>query len=640
MRLILLFLISFSLQAKVIFHHDIEIKVDPASGSYQIADRFNNREFPKEINIPSDAKKIKLRLDHTNITFKRQKQGSVLKLIPVYPKFREGQVSLSYEVKVAPVGKRIPPSISAVIDERGIYLSPSSLWYPYVANDFETINLKTVIPADWTSVTSGNLLSSKIINGERIQEWVIDKPIDRLFLAANRLTFNEEIYRGIKLQTYFHHDLASYSSSYLQKLKNLVDLYMVMLGDYPYKKFAVVSNFVSTGYGMPGFTLLDKNIIPYDFIVDTSLGHEFLHNWWGNGVYVDWSKGNWSEGLTTYQADYHYKNLISTEEGRMYRLQTLREYNNYVQKRNAFPVIDFRSRYDRVSKSIGYGKAMMIFYMLENMLGESTFNNGIREIIRIGLYEKLSWKDIERVMANISGQNLKTFFDQWLLRSDIPSLSIKWNQNQFVIKQDNALAYELLIPVRIVFEDNSKKDFNLEVTKLETKKDLNESKKVKDIIVDPEFTLMRKLNDSENPPTLNQFWSKDTFRYISNATTDLKPYLRRYPDQITSIEKLSSNFKINVHTFYMLVDSAKSLLKSEKDYFEKTETYVEIDNRRYPFSNYVIVLNLKLKDKNVVYTLAPTEQSLINVVGKLSHYGKYSALIFDLDGKRVLTKTW
>src|SRR5258708_28852397 len=73
-----------------------------------------------------------------------------------------------------------------------------------------------------------------------------------------------------------------------------------LLGPYPYSKFALVENFWETGYGMPSFTLLGEQVIRFPFILHSSYPHELLHNWWGNGVFVDLAGGDWCEGLTTH----------------------------------------------------------------------------------------------------------------------------------------------------------------------------------------------------------------------------------------------------------------------------------------------------------------------------------------------------
>lgn len=62
------------------------------------------------------------------------------------------------------------------------------------------------------------------------------------------------------------------------------------------------------------------------FIPYTSLPHEILHNWWGNRVWVDYEKGNWSEGLTAYLADHWMKERRG--KGEQYRLKALQRYGN------------------------------------------------------------------------------------------------------------------------------------------------------------------------------------------------------------------------------------------------------------------------------------------------------------------------
>ena len=44
---------------------------------------------------------------------------------------------------------------------------------------------------------------------------------------------------------------------------------------------------------MASLTLLGPRVIRLPFIFKSSYPHEILHNWWGNGVYVDYASGNW-----------------------------------------------------------------------------------------------------------------------------------------------------------------------------------------------------------------------------------------------------------------------------------------------------------------------------------------------------------
>ena len=112
-------------------------------------------------------------------------------------------------------------------------------------------------------------------------------------------------------------------SGYLQSSREYLELYQELFGPYPYEKFAIVENFYPTGYGFPGWTLLGSSVIRLPFIRTTSLPHEIAHTWWGNAVEIDYSSGNWGEGLATYVADYYLKELHAPAEALEYRRRQL-----------------------------------------------------------------------------------------------------------------------------------------------------------------------------------------------------------------------------------------------------------------------------------------------------------------------------
>jgi hypothetical protein len=99
-------------------------------------------------------------------------------------------------------------------------------------------------------------------------------------------------------------------------------------------------------------------------------------------MWPDYSKGNWSEGLTSYVADYLFKERKSVEDAREHRLQWLRNYAALVDRSNDFPIARFSSRVDPATKAVGYDKAAMFFHMLRNKVGDKIFWKGLRKIDR------------------------------------------------------------------------------------------------------------------------------------------------------------------------------------------------------------------------------------------------------------------
>ena len=109
---------------------------------------------------------------------------------------------------------------------------------------------------------------------------------------------------GLRLRTYFHPELEAQAETYLHSAAAYIQRYQALIGDYPYADFHMVSAPLPVGLGFPGLTYIDRRIVPLPFMRTRSLAHEIVHNWWGNAVAVDYRRGNWAEGLTTYLADY------------------------------------------------------------------------------------------------------------------------------------------------------------------------------------------------------------------------------------------------------------------------------------------------------------------------------------------------
>src|SRR5208337_4444995 len=101
-------------------------------------------------------------------------------------------------------------------------------------------------------------------------------------------------------------------------------------------RFSIVENSMPVGYSMPTYTVLGQAVVRLPFIPETSLGHEILHQWFGNSVYVDYAGGNWAEGLTSFLADHLYEE--EKGRGKEYRKGLLIDFASYVNDKNDFPL--------------------------------------------------------------------------------------------------------------------------------------------------------------------------------------------------------------------------------------------------------------------------------------------------------------
>ena len=191
----------------------------------------------------------------------------------------------------------------------------------------------------------------------------------------------------------------------------------------PYSKFALVENFWETGYGMPSFTLLGEQIIRFPFILTSSYPHELLHNWWGNGVFVASTGGNWCEGLTAYLADH----LFAEQRGQGARPPARHPATGHGLRHAGERLSGcrgFASRHNAVTEAIGYGKTAMMWNMLRDKVGDAQFVTALQAFYRDNRFREASFDDIEKSFEAVSGLDLREFFDQWVKDTGTPELQL------------------------------------------------------------------------------------------------------------------------------------------------------------------------------------------------------------------------
>ncbi len=259
--------------------------------------------------------------------------------------------------------EKVGNEVTGTIVAQGAYLSSAACFYPQGAESMARFALTSDIPSGWTAIADGNPISSELKDDRRIQRFENPFRSDGyVFMAAPYVVKTTSV-DSIVVATYFFEADSSLCDKYLTATADYIRMYQELIGPYPFAQFTVAENFFPTGYGMPGWTLLGQSVLRLPFIITSSLGHEVLHNWWGNSVYVDYARGNWCEAAAVYGADYRYKLLSSPDAARDYRKDILKEYLSYVNDGNDFPIRKFTSRSSAETRTIGYNKGMMLFHL-------------------------------------------------------------------------------------------------------------------------------------------------------------------------------------------------------------------------------------------------------------------------------------
>jgi hypothetical protein len=314
----------------------------------------------------------------------------------------------------------------------------------------------------------------------------------------------------VTISTYFLADNQDLAQPYLEATQRYIQMYQDLFGPYPFAKFAVVENFFPTGYGFASYTLLGGRVLRLPFIIDTSLGHEIAHCWWGNGVLVDYAEGNWSEALTAYVSDYLYKEQASPALALERRRTMLRNYASLVTAKNDFPLRQFQSRTTPATRTVGYDKGAMVFHMLRIRLGEDAFWQGLRDVYNRYQFQAISWRHFQQAFESRGNTSLDRFFDQWIDRDGAPQPALR----DLTVRKENK---QWLVEGRVV-QPSPYYDLNADLLLhsggdtavqhvhlggVQTRFSFRSDAPPHELVFDPQVNLFRRLAPSEIPPSVN-----------------------------------------------------------------------------------------------------------------------------------------
>ena len=542
-----------------------------------------------------------------------------------------------------------------IIFENGVFLSPSSAWYPDLGPGLMTFDLEITLPPAWDAVSQGERTLHDI-GGDRVRvRWKSPEPQEGIYLVANRFYEFSRPAKNAVAMAFLRGPDRALAAKYLAATRGYLGLYTGLIGPYPYKKFALVENFWETGYGMPSFTLLGPTVIRLPFIINTSYPHEILHNWWGNSVYPDYEQGNWSEGLTAYLADH----LMKEQEGggREYRLSTLQKYADYVSGSKDFPLTQFRSRHSSSSEAIGYGKGLMFFHMLRLKLGDAAFKQGLRDFYRDYKFRFAAYGNIRTSFEAASGLDLKQEFDQWVTRTGAPRLKagkphVAAQGKRFILTMrldqiQPGNAYLLHVPVAVTLAGQEKafqtvmdlKDRNTELAITLPAKPLR-------LDVDPEFDVFRRLDRRETPPAISEALGAKKILIVlpGGADNELLAAYRSFAKVLAESGPDEAMVKLDSEIADLPQDRSIAIIGWENRFLPSlahslsgygialTPTTTKINQIDIPRKNHAVVFAARLSPSSghaLLFIASSPTGALPGLGRKLPHYHKYGYLAFE-----------
>ncbi|MGB0682024.1 MAG: M1 family metallopeptidase [Magnetovibrionaceae bacterium] len=481
---------------------DLTVKINPALRSLEATGTIRATDGSVALWLGDRVELVSVEQAGENVRFRKGREAWHFRL----PDGQE-KASIHYRATFDPFtdGHRSFGPTSGVMGEAGAFLTDGSGWLPLINRTPADYRLTLTVPEPYRLIAPGRIVAEEIRDDQYTVKLASEHPQPSLPLMAGLWTIGEDITEeGIRVRTYFPDSLLSEAEDYRRLSAGYIRRHAKEIGAYPFSAFHVVSGPIPVGLGFPNMTYIGERVLRLPFIRHTSLGHEVLHNWWGNGVYADYAKGNWVEGLTTFMADYAYAaDRPGGGDGRQdMRLNWLRDFAALPASRDT-PIRDFVTKSHGAAQVVGYHKTAFVFHMLKAEIGTAAFDEALTSIWVAHRFRVAGWDDLRDHFERAAKRDLGPFFDQWINRTGAPDLRLgkavkSGRKVTFSLSQEGRI-YALDVPVRID-TDRGAETFKVRLDQARQTFALITGGIPTGFAIDPGFDLFRRLAATDTPP--------------------------------------------------------------------------------------------------------------------------------------------
>jgi aminopeptidase N len=315
-----------------------------------------------------------------------------------------------------------------------------SHWFPChdAPNDRATTEIIATVPAQFITISNGNLLSVTDHGETRTHHWKHDIPhaMYLISLVVGEFAVVEDSYKSIPVNYYVRPDRKDDARLYMGKTPEMIRFFSEYTGvEYPYNKYAqtVVELFTGamehTSATTHGFTLLLDKRASLDVDLEPVVAHELAHQWFGDLLTCrDWSNAWLNEGFATYFEELWGEYDLGTDHFKhsMFNLKQryLGEDAHYrrpivyhVYHDDGFELFDAHL----------YEKGAWVLHMLRHQLGEAAFKRAIHAYISRFREREVITADLERTFEDATGRSLAQFFQQWVYSGGYPAFEVNYS---------------------------------------------------------------------------------------------------------------------------------------------------------------------------------------------------------------------
>ncbi|HUM02792.1 MAG TPA: M1 family metallopeptidase [Thermoanaerobaculia bacterium] len=389
-------------------------------------------ELPLDLDDSFEIQRT--RRDDVDVTPVRRGAGKLV--LPIDPPLRaEGRTSFTVNYR------GLPPAGGALAFWRhGTVPAATTVAEPFGARDFwpcvddphdkATMTVSATLPAGFVFASIGKLTTRDETDGRRTFTWKLPQPVSTYLLPLNVTNYVtiEDTYtrldgRTMPIVSYVLPENRDADALRLADIPRHLATLAALFGEYPYAdtKYGIVASHFSGGMEHPTLTSVGANLLAdpgRDLTV--LLVHELSHQWWGDLVTMRTWDDIWlNEGFATYAEVLYAEKADGADPGLGMRARDDGLYAGALGP----PVVADPADPFRNTGAV-YRKGAWALHMLRSELGDATFFAGLLEWRRRHAFGTATRGDLRALYEELSGRDLKAFFDQWIETPYRPTLRI------------------------------------------------------------------------------------------------------------------------------------------------------------------------------------------------------------------------
>jgi aminopeptidase N len=415
-------------------------------------------------------------------------------------KGQPAQISITYDGKLT--GKEDSPvygiTFAALHPDFGYLLYPAR-WFPvsgYTVDRFAA-DLHITTPSDYRVLASGDVKTDRAGANGALYSFHYDKasfPGSVAIVKGDPVKVSSQ---GISAQLYFRDQQAASAQAYGEEAGKIMTFFTSEYGLAPQASLTIVETEAGAvnGYAAPGVVFLAPSAIAQPVNVKV-LANQLSRQWWGALVSPVNRNALWLMNGPARFSELLY--LESTAGPGAMESELKTSYIEALTVKDP-PVLqagrleDYSPEYWALTAA----KGAAILNMLRSVVGDADFKKGLHAFMDKYGWQSASSEDFRKVMEQVSGQDLRYFFIQWLESSGSPEFKLQYTvlrtQQGFrivgKINQDLD-TFRMPVDLRIETEGNPE-DKRVEVTGTSSEFSLDTFGKPRKVVIDPNHVLLR-----------------------------------------------------------------------------------------------------------------------------------------------------